>query len=334
MPRHKRIKIAGAIYHVITRGIERRNIFLDDRDRQEFVTRLEICLKETGSKCYAWALMPNHFHLLIRSGAKPLSDLMRRLLTGYAVYFNRRRKRSGYLYQNRYKSVLCQEDAYLLELVRYIHLNPLRAELVNDIAGLNKHPWSGHMTLAGKRCAGWQSVDEIWQRFSTTGKEAAKKYIEFISDGIAMGRRNDLTGGGLRRSAGGWQGVRALRASKEYWRGDERMLGDSAFVNEVIKAAEEAIAHRERLKLAGWTLGKIVNKVCDNLSIEKAELLRKGRKNNVSNARMLIAYLGNKELGISGAELARALGITKQAISKLIPGGEQLANRMNLKLTN
>jgi len=77
MPRHKRIKIAGAIYHVITRGIERRNIFLDDRDRQEFVTRLEICLKETGSKCYAWALMPNHFHLLIRSGAKPLRDLMR-----------------------------------------------------------------------------------------------------------------------------------------------------------------------------------------------------------------------------------------------------------------
>src|SRR3989339_2206573 len=160
MPRHRRLDLPGAVYHVITRGIERREIFKDSDDRKEFIDRLANGVKEVGCKCYGWALMPNHFHLLIRMNNRPLSDLMRKLLTGYAIYFNRRYKRSGYLYQNRYKSVLCQEDAYLLELVRYIHLNPLRAELVNDIAGLNKHPWSGHMTLAGKRCAGWQSVDE------------------------------------------------------------------------------------------------------------------------------------------------------------------------------
>jgi REP element-mobilizing transposase RayT len=91
--------------------------------------------------------MPNHCHLLIRTGIKPLSDIMRKLLTGYAVYFNRRHKRSGYLYQNRYKSILCQEESYLLEVVRYIHLNPLRARIVKDIDVLNKYEWSGHAVL-------------------------------------------------------------------------------------------------------------------------------------------------------------------------------------------
>ena len=108
-------------------------------------------LDETQTQCYAWTLIPNHFHLLLRIGQTPLSTVMRRLMTGYAVTFNIRHRRSGHLFQNRYKSVVCEEDPYLLELIRYIHLNPLRAKLVEDLKALDKYPWTGHSVLLGKR---------------------------------------------------------------------------------------------------------------------------------------------------------------------------------------
>jgi len=137
MPRQSRIDAPGALHHIICRGIERRKIFEDDVDRYNFIERLGGILSETKTSCYAWALIPNHAHILARTGDVPLSTVMRRLLTGYAVSFNRRHHRSGHLFQNRYKSILCQEDTYLLELVRYIHLNPLRAGLVSDLKQLN-----------------------------------------------------------------------------------------------------------------------------------------------------------------------------------------------------
>ena len=127
MPRQARIDAPGALQHIIVRGIERKRIFFDDRDRDNFVTRLTTVLPESTARCYAWALIPNHFHLLLCTGNVPMSTVMRRLLTGYAVSFNRRHRRHGQLFQNRYKSILCQQEPYLLELVRYIHLNPLRA---------------------------------------------------------------------------------------------------------------------------------------------------------------------------------------------------------------
>jgi len=109
MPRQRRINVETGIYHVIQRGIERRDIFVDDFDRERFIERLAEGLEYTGHKCCGWVLMPNHFHLLIRTSMFPLSGLMRKLLTGYALYFNKKYKRSGYLYQGRYKSILCQD---------------------------------------------------------------------------------------------------------------------------------------------------------------------------------------------------------------------------------
>ena len=133
MPRKARLDASGALHHIIVRGIERRKIFRDDSDRDNFLNRIGGILRDSQTRCFAWALMSNHFHLLLRTGLVPISNVMRRLLTGYAVSFNLRHRRSGHLLQNRYKSILCQEDAYLLELVRYIHLNPLRAKLVSDV---------------------------------------------------------------------------------------------------------------------------------------------------------------------------------------------------------
>ena len=146
MPRQSRIdaclcvsarrQAPGALHHVMIRGIERREIFQDDKDRESFLDRLGGILLESSTPCYAWSLLNNHAHLLLRTGQIPISRVMRKLLTGYAVTFNRRYHRHGHLFQNRYNSILCEEDAYLQELVRYIHLNPLRAGLVKDLREL------------------------------------------------------------------------------------------------------------------------------------------------------------------------------------------------------
>jgi len=164
MPRQPRLDAPGVLQHVMARGIERRKIFWDDKDRTSFLERLALILEETQTQCYAWALIPNHFHILLRTGPSasadasgcragptPLSKVMRRLMTGYAVTFNIRHRRSGHLFQNRYKSVVCEEDPYLLELIRYIHLNPLRAKLVQDLKELDKYPWTGHSAILGRR---------------------------------------------------------------------------------------------------------------------------------------------------------------------------------------
>jgi len=151
MPRQARLDAPGLLQHVMARGIERRKIFWDDQDRQSFLERLALILDETQTQCYAWALIPNHFHLLLRTSLTPLSKVMRRLMTGYAVTFNKRHKRSGHLFQNRYKSIVCEEDSYLLELIRYIHLNPLRAGLAKDLKELDKYPWTGHSAIMGKK---------------------------------------------------------------------------------------------------------------------------------------------------------------------------------------
>jgi REP element-mobilizing transposase RayT len=144
MPRQARIDAPGALQHIICRGIERRKIFLSDVELYDFVDRFSLIISGSETLCYAWALLDNHFHLLLRTGNVPITTIMRRLLTGYAVSFNRRHRRHGKLFQNRYKSILCQEDPYLLELVRYIHLNPLRAGIVEDLDGLDGFAHCGH----------------------------------------------------------------------------------------------------------------------------------------------------------------------------------------------
>jgi len=254
MPRNKRINVAGAVHHVIVRGLNRQDIFLDDRDRNDFLARFEKALSQTGCQCYAWVLLGNHFHLLIRTGGRALSDLMRKVLSGYAISFNRRHKRHGYLFQNRYQSILCQEEKYLLELVRYIHLNPVRAGIVPSMQELDSYRWSGHAILVGRRRKGWQDREAILVRFSAKKREAVTRYRQFVADGIAMGRREELTGGGLRRSAGGWERLMELKRAKEYWRGDERILGDGNFVDEVLQTVEEALTRREEMKRqsVGW----------------------------------------------------------------------------------
>ena len=294
----------------MARGIERRKLFRDDKDRKSFLGRLATILEETQTQCYAWALIPNHFHLLLRTGPTPLSKVMRRLMTGYAVTFNKRHKRSGHLFQNRYKSVICEEDPYLLELIRYIHLNPLRAKLVQDLKVLDKYPWTGHSAVLGRRrnplvpelpsnesfsaeggfsfsqfhpetektkenprdparpvkfedyftgvnpaCPvapadgtgvknkplAEKTIEDVLLYFGETKKVARRRYRQFVKNGIEQGKRPELQGGGLVRSAGGNKSGLLGRKKEEREKGDERILGSGDFVSRVIKKGNDSI---------------------------------------------------------------------------------------------
>ena len=140
MPRSARLNIAGLFQHVIVHGTDPRDNITDDFDRQNFIHRGLTLLSEAGVRCFAWAVLTNHLHLLFMPTSTPLAPFMRSLLAGYTVLFNRRHKRSGQLFQNRYKSIVCEEEPYLLELIRYIHLNPLRTGVVERFAERDHSP--------------------------------------------------------------------------------------------------------------------------------------------------------------------------------------------------
>jgi REP element-mobilizing transposase RayT len=189
----------------MVRGLDRRKIFLSDRDKEDLIKRFSRVFPKVGAWLYGWSFLPNHFHLLLRTGPVALSSVMRRILTGYAVAFNLRHRRSGHLFQNRYKSILVEEESYLLELVRYIHLNPVRAKLVEDIEELESYPWSGHSALMGKIKAPWQDCRFVLGQFGKGVRGGRGNYRKFVAEGIGQGRRGELMGGGLIRSVGGWE---------------------------------------------------------------------------------------------------------------------------------
>jgi putative transposase len=151
--------------------------------------------------------------------------------------------RHGHLFQNRFKSILCQADVYLLELVRYIHLNPIRAHLVADLEELGRYAHGGHSVLMGKVKRSWQETQGVLSMFGEKLGAARRRYGGFVKEGLAQDRRQDLTGGGLLRSAGGWEGVKALREEKLYQRNDERILGDGDFVGRVLALTRSMVRY-------------------------------------------------------------------------------------------
>jgi putative transposase len=332
MPRKSRIDAAGALHHVMVRGIERGAIFRNDADRNHFLERLGKILQDTKTVCYAWALIPNHFHLLLRTGPVPISTVMTRLLTGYALWYNRKHHRYGHVFQNRFKSILCQEDAYLLELVRYIHLNPIRARLVEDLDELGLYPYCGHSVMMGKGKNSWQDAEEILGMFGEKVGAARRAYRAFVGKGIAEGRRQDLTGGGLLRSVGGWEGVKALREEKVYQRNDERILGDGDFVGRVLTSAEEAMEKRYALRARGVTLDFIASRVSRVLGVKPEEVWAEGKYRRIVEARSLLCYWAVRELGVPMSSLARKLKVSIPSVSDTVTRGRRIAEEKQLNL--
>ncbi len=332
MPRKARIDAPGALHHLIVRGIERRRIFQDDWDRNHFLGRLGSVLMETGTLCFAWALMNNHIHLLLRSGNVPLATVMRRLLTGYAVTYNQRHNRHGPLFQNRYKSILCQEDSYLLELVRYLHLNPVRVGVVRDIEALETYPYCGHAVVLGRQEQVWQDTDTVLGYFGQRKKEARKRYRIYVEEGTKEGQRPDLVGGGLIRSLGGWEKVKEIRKGGERFKGDERILGDSGFVEEVLKHSEEQMSRKTRLGAEGFDLGKLAERVAEVLGVNVKGIWLKGKYADAVECRSLLCYWAVRELGVRETELARKLGISQPAVSFSVRRGERMAIERGLQV--
>jgi len=318
MPRGARLDAPGTLHHVIVRGIEKRKIVKDNQDRRHFVSRMGRVATKTETSIYAWALMKNHAHILVRSGAAGLPAFMRKLLTGYAVTYNLRHRRHGHLFQNRYKSIVCEEDAYFRELVRYIHLNPIRAGVLNKLSQLDRYPWCGHGALLGYAENDWQDVDYVLKWFGRKLGGARRKYRKYIKRGLKQGHRPDLVGGGLIRSAGGWSAVKGLRRTGELRKGDARILGSSDFVEKMIKESDL----RRRYQFAAddvlEKVSALIHEECGKREVSVSAVKAGSRARDISKLRADVAPILINEFGLSHAESARQLGISTSAISKII----------------
>jgi putative transposase len=318
MPRQPRLDAPGVLHHVMVRGLERRAIFRDDVDRQDFCARLGTLVAATGFTVYAWALLSNHAHLLVRTGARPLARCMRSLLTGYAGAFNRRHRRTGHLFQNRYKSIVVEEEPYLLELLRYLHLNPLRAQVVTELRALDRYPWAGHSALLGTIPRPWQETAAILAQFGPTRRRAVAAYRTFVAAGIPPGRRPELQGGGLVRSLGGWAAVAQLRRGREAYLGDERILGSAGFVEAMRQAAGTPTDLPPARRPA---LMALFGRVCAATGCPPTALRHGSRRPGAARAREGLAYLALEGCGYAGGAVAELLGVRPPAVYRAAQRG-------------
>lgn len=328
MPRQPRLHIPGSYYHVMGRGLERRRIFDALSDKRDFLRRLAVGLERTGCECMAWSLMSNHYHLLIRVNFLPLTKLMASLLGGYAASYNRRHNRVGYVFQNRYKSLLCDADEYFLELVRYIHLNPYQAKMVKSLRALDHYRWAGHSALMGRHANSWQTLDEVLEQFGSRKNTAIKHYRQFIERGIREGL-DDLSGGGLIRSNRGWE-LASDSGSVQNRVGDERILGSGEFVESALQRDDRQWEARSRLSALGWDLETLIQHLCEKYSVLPGQLRGKSRQNTLSIVKSLICYWGTEYLGETGVAIAQRLGMSQPAVSKASQKGQNYCEEQKI----
>ncbi|RDD31534.1 hypothetical protein CR161_05075 [Prosthecochloris sp. ZM] len=318
MPRGARLDAPGTLHHVIIRGIEKGDIVRDEDDRKEFLRRMGELAQGTGTSIYAFALMTNHAHILLKSGEQGLSTFMRRLLSGYAQYFNRRHRRVGHLFQNRYKSIICEEEAYFDKLVAYIHLNPLRARLVSSFEELASYPWCSHAILMKTLHYAWVDREYVLQFFGDKEGDARKVYLEYLEEEAGVDREKELSGGGLLRSHGGWSNVLSMRKQGVKALSDDRILGGDAFVREVLQDAEEQGGQLLSADERAQQIAREIEKVCRREGISLAVLRSGSRRGGLSKIRKELAERFVNEYGLSLAETARQLWVTTGAVSHMV----------------
>jgi len=292
MGRKPRLHYQGALYHVISRGNNRQTIFQSDKDRAVFLSLLRKLKKKCPFFLYAYCLMGNHFHLLVEVRDMPLSAIMQRLLTGYTRYFNWTHKRKGHLFQGRYKAFICQKDSCLLELMRYIHLNPVRAEIVEEPA---KFPWSSHEDYIRDNNGSIVDTHLVLEYFDNGSFRGRKKYEAFIYDGIKMGRRKDM-----------------------YPAENQPYVGKDEFIEE--QAAKHAkiidkINHGNSIKVP--SLSEIIKIVVAQSGINEEVIRGASRKGNIAAARRSFAIEAYRK-GNRPSEIAHFLNRSASFVSRLI----------------
>ncbi len=315
MARSSRLDWKSAVHHVMARGIEKNAIFRDDNDRVQFVSRIEKCISETGVSIYAWALMPNHIHLLVRTENIPLSKFMQKLLTGHANYFNKKYNRVGHLFQNRYKSILVQTDIYLLKLVRYIHQNPLKAGLVNGYDILQKYPWTGHPGLAFPNYYPWQETAQVLNTFIGNKTDKIKQYLLFIQESEEIAYQDGRFDDGAFLL--GSNGLLSIDESEEKIGGysQYRILGDIEYAriiyDKINRTRKGQLRDRE---LEHDSIIRILEYVSEKWGIPITALTSKGRTRSVSRAREFASYALVNVLGMSLVDSGRILNLSCQGV--------------------
>ncbi len=275
MGRKPRVHFPGAVYHVITRGNQKQIIFKDREGYSRFLNFLDEAQTRFSFKLYAYVLMPNHVHLLMEVGSYPLAKVMQTLLYRYTRYFNNRYRKVGHLFQGRYRAILCDKDHYLLELVRYLHLNPVRAGLVKEA---KRYPWSSHEKYLKGRDEGGVAVREVLSYWSKQRGEAIKRYTEFVLEGIEHGHRED------------------------YYRvKDQRYLGDEEFIDRVEKARDNV----NEASPVTLTVQEAAERTVQFFGANPHNALDKIRGHEASRLRAIAAYVAREVGGIKLTETAR-----------------------------
>lgn len=311
MPRTARIDHPGLLQHVIARGVERRPIFRDDQDRERLFSNLIRLLDEGGTLCYAWVFLDNHFHLLLRPEASSLATTMRRLLTGYAVYFNKRHQRSGHLFQNRYKSLICADDRYLLALVRYIHLNPIRAGVVPSLDALAAYRWCGHRELLNAD-EGLLAREKVLSYWTHQKRTAGAKYLQFMADGLSQAESVSLSRGGRVSS------LFLDRNLDDQCLFDERFLGGGAMVEKVLQNSGMVLAEAET------SLNELIDRVAEYFDLAVDLLSQATRERRVAAAKAVVCHVALRYLNLRGVDLSVKLRISPSAVSHAAKRGRVL----------
>lgn len=268
MARKPRVHYPGALYHVISRGNQRQTIFRADADRRRYLELLNHYRARYQFQLRAYVLMSNHVHLLMEVEKHPLAKIMQGLQQSYTLYFNRKYKLVGHLFQGRYKDILCDRDSYLLELVRYIHLNPVRSKIATDPVD---YAWSSHGDYLNSGTAkGAAMVQSEWilNQFAPNLAQARRKYEEFVLDGIGAGHRDDL-----------------------YDVKEQRFLGDDQFVEKIIRSLDLDPPPTIRVDMSA-----IETAVSRRYKYPVELLHSRSKEHRGSFARAVVAYLG-QELG-------------------------------------
>lgn len=301
MARTARRDGAGLAHHVMVRGIERKQIFLSDKDRNDYLERLDRLLPEEGWRCFAWALMPNHVHLVIQSPHGGLSRLMARLNTGYARSFNLRHHRVGYLFQNRFKSRLVEDEADLIGLVAYVIRNPLVASLVGSPQALERYPWCNLGALLGLLPArpfeASMTCLSLFADDRDTARRRLRRWIAASEVGAALDLSHSNTGSLIEKD-----------------RAAEKALPEpTEFRTLITECADPATA-----------LNHLVQNLAEDLAISKQTLLRPGRHGPASDARSLIAAFAIDQLRLDRHQTGKILNISATAVSKAAQRGRRL----------
>ena len=307
MARKPRIHLTGGLYHVILRGNGGQPVFLADEDRYRFYLLLQEGTCRFGYRVHAFCLMTNHIHLALQAGEIPLSRGLHNLSFRYTRWINRRKGSTGHLFQGRFKAVLADSDSYLLELVRYIHLNPVRADMVN---GPDEYPWTSHNAYLGKEILPWLTTDWLLSQFGKSVKKAQAAYQSFVLDGLAEKHRPEFYGG------------------KE----DLRVLGSDTFIEKCL-----AGSGGRHLRL---TVKDITSAVCLAYNLDESTLKTKSQQRTISEARAMVGLLAHESgcvtLSDVGRYVNRDVGSISSAVRRLserMQGLPELADRAKTLMT-